>query len=164
MRSIVVQRTYADSALHAFGVGASVIGMRTHDLGGTDFEPYLKISGAVAEGLVAGISNLSWRHARALSPGHIIPLKAKIDFRPDPSLDTRNFMLMVHEVGSKDLRLVGYLSKDQASELIAELDLPYIGPAKEEYNRIMARLKIEELRAQADAIEAAIEDGTAPSF
>lgn len=163
MRSIVMQRVFNPGP--KLGAGAGVIGMRTHDLSGSDFEGYLRMPRRFAEGLTEGIPNLHWRYQTPPETTSVQPMHAKIGLREDPGLDKRNFVLLAHKVGHDRLYTVGYLDKEQADELVRELDIPYVGPPEAEYVSIMTRLKVADLRARADALEASLQDpsaGTAP--
>ncbi|MBW3243245.1 hypothetical protein KUV57_11110 [Epibacterium sp. DP7N7-1] len=146
------------------GVGAGVIGLRTHDLGGTDFEPYLRMKRSFAEGLAAGIPDLHWRYQTPPDTEGVRPMQAKIDLREDPGIDgRRNFLLLAHHVGEDHLYTVGYLDHEHADMLSSELNIPYIGPPEAEYERILMRLKIDDLRAKADALEADLPAAGAPT-
>jgi len=139
--------------------------IRNHDMGGVDYERIARLSLDQAASILAGSRGGNGRSAidshfsdgyldRSATPGRLTVVP-----RPDPQLETRNFIMHLVKEGS-DPEQIGYVSTGMIYDLQSIGADVSINVTEEDFKAVedaLTRLKVADLRRQADDLEASLE-------
>lgn len=133
---------------------------RYHDLGGTDYEGFATLTMEEAFGLAS--SGIYFTHGQDIPEG-TPDTTLSIALRKDPVPNARLWELTA-QIEGRAPRMVGYLDCGMVRDLMASsvpLSFPNGAPDWEEVNELKMRLHVQDLRDQADALEASLDERAA---
>ncbi|KKN90491.1 hypothetical protein LCGC14_0228600 [marine sediment metagenome] len=139
--------------------------IRNHDLGGVDYERVARLSLDQAASVLAGTR---WGDGRSAIGSHFpdehfdgsaTPGRLTVVPRPDPQLNTRNFIMHLAKEDSEPEQ-IGYISADMLHDLQGMRADVAINVTEEDFKAVedaLTRLKVAQLRRQADELEATLD-------
>lgn len=132
--------------------------LRSHDLGGTDYEHVARLTMVEAEGVASsGIIHFLYDHD---IPEDIVPARLSIKLREDPQPNVRLWKLSC-QIEGQDPRTVGYLSDSIMRNLMdcsVDIDFPDGPPDWTAHQDLQTRLIVQDMRQKADDLEALLEE------
>jgi len=159
MRTLTLRpQTYQSQAM-------ALLCIRSHDMGGVDYERVARLSLDQAASVLAGTQ---WRNGGLAIDSHFTdgdldssaaPGRLTVSPRPDPQMNTRNFMMHLVKEGS-DPEQICYVSEEMIRDLQSIGADVAINVTEEDYHAVedtLTRLKAADLRRQAAELEASLD-------
>jgi len=135
--------------------------LRSHDLGETDYHHLATLTMEQGQGLTLGPQPVSWLYDKPVRTD-VDPGEIRIHLRRDAEADQAMWDLQfVREKGSDR---ICYVNDDVVGMLMTELGKDAFEDCDadmREHGRMKKRFRIENLRAEADALEAELEEAIA---
>jgi hypothetical protein len=136
--------------------------IRSHDMGGTDYEHLGRMTPDQAKSVLAGTN-----HQRGISPIYshmhtddsdlygVAPARLSVSLRPDISLDTRPWVMHLVTAG-KDPEVISYLRDDhirQIQSMNADISYVDIEGQRDELEDTLSQMVIDRMRSEADKLQ-----------
>ncbi len=159
MRTLILRpQTYQSEVM-------ALLCIRCHDMGGVDYERVARLSLDQAASVLAGtrggngLSAIGSHFPDGQFDGEAAPGRLTIVPRPDPQLNTRNFIMHLVKEGS-DPELICYVSEGMIHDLQsigADVEINVTEEHIKTIEDTLTRLKAADLRRQAAELEATLE-------
>lgn len=159
MRTLILRpQTYQSEVM-------ALLCIRSHDMGGVDYERVARLSLDQAASVLAGtrggngLSAIGSHFPDGQFDREAAPGRLTIVPRPDPQLNTRNFIMHLNKEGS-DPEQICYISEGMIHELQSIRADVEIKVTEQDFKAVedtLTRLKAADLRRQAAELEASLE-------
>ena len=144
--------------------GIYQLAIRYHDLSGTDYSRIATMDGDTARDLVASKTGVDFLTGKLPETPERRPGRLFVTPRPDPKPDTALWILNIQRASG--LHKIAYINDEKLNALMAtdaKIGFPEGEPNWKRHDEVLTRLRINELRAEADRLEATLDTPKAVS-